>query len=452
MVHPNSLKAAARSEDQLDLRDSSAVSRVETDGNANRVREQAGRAEVSLFARSAPARDQVSLDTSTTASGRGSQSLRVFTELSLIALRGTRRLPPMAPGVGGFNIRPPPPWPKPSNGAIAGESLPSVQLFGSTRCLPIEPKHLPIETKRVEWGDSPVWLIRSFVVAGLLAVAAMVPAAFHDKFSHVVGQVSEAVSSLYPSASAKWANEPARLVIAAQHGFVNEPLPIGISLQAGSGDETVLIAGLGGDAELSLGTSVGENAWTISARDLDKTFVGAPKDFLGVMTATVNLRSATGRVLDSKVLHLEWSDVSPGEMAAASASSDSRVASLSQSTGREPIPDRAARTDNIPQQSEPAPIGINSDQVVALISLGRKLLEYGDVATARVMFKRAALMGDAQAALEVGMSFDPAFLNQRGVLGIAPDVAQAVEWYKKATASGSLEAARHLKRLDRSLD
>ena len=29
------------------------------------------------------------------------------------------------------------------------------------------------------------------------------------------------------------------------------------------------------------------------------------------------------------------------------------------------------------------------------------------------------------------------------------NAAQAIEWYKKATASGSVEAARHLKRLDR---
>jgi TPR repeat protein len=45
------------------------------------------------------------------------------------------------------------------------------------------------------------------------------------------------------------------------------------------------------------------------------------------------------------------------------------------------------------------------------------------------------------------MTFDPVFLIQSGVLGIAPDVAQAREWYDRAVKLGSTEASHHLKRL-----
>jgi TPR repeat protein len=192
----------------------------------------------------------------------------------------------------------------------------------------------------------------------------------------------------------------------------------------------------------------------ISARDLDQTFVGAPKDFRGVLTARVSLRSAAGRVLDTQVLRLQWLDVLPDATPPTPDSRNSQLALLALPAVPEPVPDQQSLLNPEPRpQAEPvAAPPISADQVAALISLGRDLLVQGDVAGARVMLKRAALTGNAQAALEIGMSFDPAFLQQRGVLGITPDVTQAIDWYKKATAAGSVEAFHHLKRLDPTLD
>ena len=45
------------------------------------------------------------------------------------------------------------------------------------------------------------------------------------------------------------------------------------------------------------------------------------------------------------------------------------------------------------------------------------------------------------------MTFDPAILLERGVFGLAPDAAQAREWYDKAMQLGSIDALRHLERL-----
>jgi len=45
------------------------------------------------------------------------------------------------------------------------------------------------------------------------------------------------------------------------------------------------------------------------------------------------------------------------------------------------------------------------------------------------------------------MTFDPIFLAQNRVLGLAPDVASAREWYTKAMKLGSTEAPRHLELL-----
>lgn len=410
-------------------------------------------------------RDQVPLDSATNMGAPHTPSLRVFTELSLIGPCGTGRQPAMAPGVGGFNIAPPQ-RPASSHTEAVATGRPDGQRLGLLNDQPTETELLPFETS-AKRGNSPVRLIRSLVMAGLLAVAAVVPAAFHDKFPLAADKLQEAVSPLYEIASTKWANESARLVIEPQHGSINEPLPIGISLRDGSGVETVLITGLGPGTELSLGTAVADDTWMISARDLDQTFVGAPKDFRGAMTARVSLRSAAGRVLDTQALRLQWLDVLPDATPPTPDSRDSRLALLALPAGPETVPDHqilpnpeprphaepvAAPPINADQAAALAPPPIDADQAAALISLGRDLLVQGDVAGARVMFRRAAVTGNAQAALEVGMSFDPAFLQQRGVLGITPDVTQAIDWYKRARAAGSVEAFNHLKRLDPTLD
>jgi TPR repeat protein len=63
------------------------------------------------------------------------------------------------------------------------------------------------------------------------------------------------------------------------------------------------------------------------------------------------------------------------------------------------------------------------------------------------LLKRAAGTGNAQAALELGMTFDPVLLAKWGFPGFYPDVAQAREWYDRAIKLGSTEASRHLERL-----
>ncbi len=63
------------------------------------------------------------------------------------------------------------------------------------------------------------------------------------------------------------------------------------------------------------------------------------------------------------------------------------------------------------------------------------------------MLRQAANSGNAQAALDLGMTFDPAFLAKWGAVGFTADVAQAREWYKRASNLGSTEAARRLEQL-----
>jgi hypothetical protein len=113
----------------------------------------------------------------------------------------------------------------------------------------------------------------------------------------------------------------------------------------------------------------------------------------------------------------------------------------------QPLAERAAPPAVTAPPPAPAVSPLNSDQIAALVKVGEDLLHSGDLAAARTVLKRAALAGNPRAALELGMTFDQAFLTKWGVVGFGPDLAQAREWYERAIKLGSTEASRHLERL-----
>jgi TPR repeat protein len=90
---------------------------------------------------------------------------------------------------------------------------------------------------------------------------------------------------------------------------------------------------------------------------------------------------------------------------------------------------------------------LSSDKINALISRGNDFLKTGDFSAARILLKRGAESGSADAALMLGKTFDPLFLHQIGAIGIKPDVAQCRQWYQKAVELGSEAAAQQLANL-----
>jgi hypothetical protein len=217
------------------------------------------------------------------------------------------------------------------------------------------------------------------------------------------------------------------VVTARQRSYVNELLPLGMWLNDASGKETVTVAGLAEGTELSLGTSRGLAGWVLSGRDLDKTFVAPPRDFVGVMNATVKLSSAGGELLDVQIVQLEWIAKTEDVL--------------------RPLVEPAKPPTVVPSLPAPVVPSLNPDQIAALVKVGEDLLHNGDVAAARTVRKRAAAAGNARAALELGMTFDQAFLNNWGVVGFDPDLAQAREWYDRAIKLRSPEASCQLERL-----
>ena len=92
-----------------------------------------------------------------------------------------------------------------------------------------------------------------------------------------------------------------------------------------------------------------------------------------------------------------------------------------------------------------------NDQIAMLVNRGKDFFEDGDVVSARLLFRRAAAAGNAEAAFVLGRTFDPVVADRMGIIGIKPDIARARQWYDRAAKLGSPAASQVLARLQRCL-
>jgi len=91
--------------------------------------------------------------------------------------------------------------------------------------------------------------------------------------------------------------------------------------------------------------------------------------------------------------------------------------------------------------TEKSPSGVD---IPLMLARGDSLRGVGDIASARLFYERAANAGDGQAALRLGESYDPAFL-ERAQLRVPGDRALAVFWYQRARELGESKAEILLK-------
>jgi hypothetical protein len=102
-----------------------------------------------------------------------------------------------------------------------------------------------------------------------------------------------------------------------------------------------------------------------------------------------------------------------------------------------PAPKTAATAPSEPHAS--------AAETAALLSRGDSLFSVGDVASARLFYEQAAEAGDGQAALRLGETYDPVFLERAKLRAIKGDRAAAAHWYRRARELGVAEAEILLK-------
>lgn len=226
--------------------------------------------------------------------------------------------------------------------------------------------------------------------------------------------------------------EPPRLVlIEKRSAMMNEPVPLGVTLAGGSGSGAVLISGLAAEARLSAGAAIGSGTWRVPLADLGQAEVIPPNDFIGIMDIAVALLATDAKVVDKSAMHIEW----------AAADEDTRA----------PASERPSSPGEMSPSSAPLKRSdlrtLEREEIESLVKRGRDFIANGDLAAARLVLRRAANGGDAQAALLLGTTFDPATFEKLHVIGAAPDPTEARNWYQRAIELGSTEAERRIEPL-----
>ena len=255
-----------------------------------------------------------------------------------------------------------------------------------------------------------VLLVGCAAVIGLTMISAFQPDAHRPK------RTSESI----PTPTLSKAGSVPRLVVDVQKAFANEPLSLGVFVDSAAADESLMLAGLALGTRLSAGVPVSEASWQLAPRDLNGVYVYAPKDFVGIMNTAIELLSANQKLIESRAARLEW----------------------------------IAKSDSPPtKRIEPGVLNAPAVQPMspenaALMEKGQVLMRSGDIASARLLFQRLANAGIADAALALAATYDPRYLAQHNLIGVAGDQTKAHNWYQRASELGSVEAGRILARID----
>jgi hypothetical protein len=94
---------------------------------------------------------------------------------------------------------------------------------------------------------------------------------------------------------------------------------------------------------------------------------------------------------------------------------------------------------------------LSAADIAALLARADWLVATGDITSARLLYERAADAGAAQAAVKLGETFDPVFLDHPHRRGTHADPDSAMFWYRRARDLGATEAVSRLKSLEAKL-
>ena len=170
----------------------------------------------------------------------------------------------------------------------------------------------------------------------------------------------------------------------------------------------ITIRGLPDGTSFSAGRPFGETEWSLRPDEIGDLRVTPPSTASGQRSLSIDLVAADGSLIASAGTRLDIA-------------ADPKAALISR-------PADTARIDE-------------------LIAHGRKMVDVGYFPGARAYFQRAAEAGSADAALSVGKTYDPSFIEEIRAQGIKPDTRQARIWYERAKALGNKDADAQLKGL-----
>ena len=231
------------------------------------------------------------------------------------------------------------------------------------------------------------------------------------------------------------------------------PMPIQIGpIDAIPRNSFVRIRGVPPTAVLSEGHSIAPGSWAVPLSVLPNLRISMPVGVSGKVDMTIALVQIDGTVLAEARAALI---VAAAEMIAPQQPAAPRERSVA-SVGNPPSPLEAspppaqrppAPSAGPPAAKEPSPLTEDQKRALTFMTRGRSHAQQGNIAAARLFYRRAAEADLAEGALALAATYDPVELAAMGVAGVQPDVAAARRWYEKARELGAREAEERLRRL-----
>ena len=254
-------------------------------------------------------------------------------------------------------------------------------------------------------------------------------------------------ASLFPASARKPAPT---LTVHDNSGYINEPLELGVSVDAPAPGMTVMIKWMPAGARLTAGRRASANEWRVPAQIISDAAIIPPTDFVGELNLAAELRGADGATLVTTFVRLTWTSAQTGSTAVSAASTAAApppppVAPAPQQPQAAASPPPAAAPAVATPQAQAEPIReLSPNEIAALVRRAQELLASGDLQGARLLLTRAADAHDARTALLLAKTFDPTASRQFSAADAGPDVDQARNWYQRAREWGSPEAQRQL--------
>ena len=108
----------------------------------------------------------------------------------------------------------------------------------------------------------------------------------------------------------------------------------------------------------------------------------------------------------------------------------------------------APNAETTTRPTTPVEFRLTAEEAAVLLARGDRLLSIGDITSARLFYERAADGGAGLAALRLGETYDPVFLDRVHLRGVRADLGAASSWYRRARDLGTADAEVLLRALE----
>ncbi len=228
------------------------------------------------------------------------------------------------------------------------------------------------------------------------------------------------------------ADEPVTVTIPSVAGAPGAPIALNLKVPL-DGVRFALFRDIAPGIKFSHGFRM-KNAWIVSTQDLESLQIIVPPAFEGPLIFDALFHRSQAAVAGRGVVIVNVKPASPVTEA---------MRPETQHSPMRPVVGTLAGQERS-VGAAPRPKGVPPEEEKEELERGSRLVDMGDIATARLIYQNLAIRGSASGARLLAETYDPSYLKEAAITGLQPDIDAARKWYKVAVDLGDSQAAARL--------